>query len=145
MGSGPLVKPGAALGTKTLGLLSSPPAAFAHPSALLPSSRGSTGREKNDNKLPPSAASRPNAFLRLSSGSKDQLLDNQAQEEQRREMLETVKQLTGGLESDRNSTEAEKSKAREAGEASHHSSCRGRGCAGELPVLLGGRQRGELA
>ncbi|XP_039223687.1 eukaryotic translation initiation factor 4 gamma 3 isoform X6 [Crotalus tigris] len=76
-------------------------------------SRGSTGREKND-KLPPSAASRPNAFLRLSSSSKEQLLDNQAQEEQRREMLETVKQLTGGLESDRNSTEAEKSKAREA-------------------------------
>ncbi|XP_013925281.1 PREDICTED: eukaryotic translation initiation factor 4 gamma 3 [Thamnophis sirtalis] len=77
-------------------------------------SRGSTGREKNDNKLPPSAASRPNAFLRLSSGSKEQLLDNQAQEEQRREMLETVKQLTGGLESDRNSTEMEKSKTREA-------------------------------
>ncbi|XP_015682374.1 eukaryotic translation initiation factor 4 gamma 3 [Protobothrops mucrosquamatus] len=76
-------------------------------------SRGSTGREKND-KLPPSAASRPNAFLRLSSSSKEQLLDNQAQEEQRREMLETVKQLTGGLESDRNSTEADKSKAREA-------------------------------
>ncbi|KAL7976161.1 hypothetical protein Chor_008258 [Crotalus horridus] len=76
-------------------------------------SRGSTGREKND-KLPPSAASRPNAFLRLSSSSKEQLLDNQAQEDQRREMLETVKQLTGGLESDRNSTEAEKSKAREA-------------------------------
>ncbi|XP_026571565.1 eukaryotic translation initiation factor 4 gamma 3-like isoform X2 [Pseudonaja textilis] len=77
-------------------------------------SRGSTGREKNDNKLPPSAASRPNAFLRLSSSGKEQLLDNQAQEEQRREMLETVKQLTGGLESDRNSTEVEKSKAREA-------------------------------
>ncbi|XP_060540512.1 eukaryotic translation initiation factor 4 gamma 3 isoform X14 [Pantherophis guttatus] len=77
-------------------------------------SRGSTGREKNDNKLPLSAASRPNAFLRLSSSSKEQLLDNQAQEEQRREMLETVKQLTGGLESDRNSTEVEKSKAREA-------------------------------
>ncbi|XP_070615477.1 eukaryotic translation initiation factor 4 gamma 3 isoform X6 [Erythrolamprus reginae] len=77
-------------------------------------SRGSTGREKNDNKLPPSSASRPNAFLRLSSSSKEQLLDNQAQEEQRREMLETVKQLTGGLESDRNSTEVEKSKTREA-------------------------------
>uniref|UniRef100_A0A670ZV76 Eukaryotic translation initiation factor 4 gamma 3 n=1 Tax=Pseudonaja textilis TaxID=8673 RepID=A0A670ZV76_PSETE len=92
--------------------LSSP--AFAHSSASLASSRGSTGREKNDNKLPPSAASRPNAFLRLSSSGKEQLLDNQAQEEQRREMLETVKQLTGGLESDRNSTEVEKSKAREA-------------------------------
>uniref|UniRef100_A0A670ZVA8 Eukaryotic translation initiation factor 4 gamma 3 n=1 Tax=Pseudonaja textilis TaxID=8673 RepID=A0A670ZVA8_PSETE len=88
--------------------------AFAHSSASLASSRGSTGREKNDNKLPPSAASRPNAFLRLSSSGKEQLLDNQAQEEQRREMLETVKQLTGGLESDRNSTEVEKSKAREA-------------------------------
>ncbi|ETE60124.1 Eukaryotic translation initiation factor 4 gamma 3, partial [Ophiophagus hannah] len=60
------------------------------------------------------AASRPNAFLRLSSSSKEQLLDNQAQEEQRREMLETVKQLTGGLESNRNSVELEKSKAREA-------------------------------
>ncbi|XP_063173600.1 eukaryotic translation initiation factor 4 gamma 3 isoform X10 [Candoia aspera] len=76
-------------------------------------SRGSTGREKND-KLPPSAVSRPNAFLRLGSSSKEQLLDNQAQEEQRREMLETVKQLTGGLESDRNSSEVDKSKAREA-------------------------------
>uniref|UniRef100_A0A670J7U6 Eukaryotic translation initiation factor 4 gamma 3 n=1 Tax=Podarcis muralis TaxID=64176 RepID=A0A670J7U6_PODMU len=63
-------------------------------------SRGSTGREKND-KLLPSPASRPNTFLRVSS-SKEQLLDNQAQEEQRREMLETVKQLTGGLESDWN-------------------------------------------
>lgn len=95
---------------------------FAHSPALLPSSRGSTGREKND-KLPPSAASRPNAFLRLSSSSKEQLLDNQAQEEQRREMLETVKQLTGGLESDRNSTEVEKSKAREAGELHRPSAC----------------------
>ncbi|XP_025028212.1 eukaryotic translation initiation factor 4 gamma 3 isoform X13 [Python bivittatus] len=76
-------------------------------------SRGSTGREKND-KLPPSAIPRPGAFLRLSSSSKEQLLDNQAQEEQRREMLETVKQLTGGLESDRNSPEVDKSKAREA-------------------------------
>ncbi|XP_028597265.2 eukaryotic translation initiation factor 4 gamma 3 isoform X16 [Podarcis muralis] len=74
-------------------------------------SRGSTGREKND-KLLPSPASRPNTFLRVSS-SKEQLLDNQAQEEQRREMLETVKQLTGGLESDWNSTEAERSKAKE--------------------------------
>ncbi|XP_067328797.1 eukaryotic translation initiation factor 4 gamma 3 isoform X5 [Anolis sagrei] len=59
-------------------------------------SRGSTGREKNDKPLP-SALSRPNTFLRVSSaGSKEQLLDNQAQEEQRREMLEAVKQLTGG-------------------------------------------------
>lgn len=38
-------------------------------------------------------------------------------------MLETVKQLTGGLESDRNSTEAEKSKAREAGELHRPSAC----------------------
>uniref|UniRef100_A0A803TAZ0 Eukaryotic translation initiation factor 4 gamma 3 n=1 Tax=Anolis carolinensis TaxID=28377 RepID=A0A803TAZ0_ANOCA len=59
-------------------------------------SRGSTGREKNDKPLP-SALSRPNTFLRVSGGgSKEQLLDNQAQEEQRREMLEAVKQLTGG-------------------------------------------------
>ncbi|XP_063001331.1 eukaryotic translation initiation factor 4 gamma 3 isoform X4 [Elgaria multicarinata webbii] len=75
-------------------------------------SRGSMGREKND-KLLPSSVTRPNTFLRV-SGSKEQLLDNQAQEEQRREMLETVKQLTGGLESDRNSsTEADRSRAKE--------------------------------
>ncbi|XP_021273406.1 eukaryotic translation initiation factor 4 gamma 3 isoform X5 [Numida meleagris] len=75
-------------------------------------SRGSMGREKNDKPLPPSL-SRPNTFLRGSS-SKELLLDNQAQEEQRREMLETVKQLTGGMEMDRNSTEAERSKAKES-------------------------------
>ncbi|NXE14827.1 IF4G3 factor, partial [Lophotis ruficrista] len=75
-------------------------------------SRGSTGREKNDKPLPP-PLSRPNTFLRGSS-SKELLLDNQAQEEQRREMLETVKQLTGGMEVDRNSTEAERSKAKES-------------------------------
>ncbi|NWS27853.1 IF4G3 factor, partial [Polioptila caerulea] len=75
-------------------------------------SRGSTGRDKNDKALPPSLA-RPNTFLRGSS-SKELLLDNQAQEEQRREMLETVKQLTGGMEMDRNSTEAERSKAKES-------------------------------
>ncbi|NXI36705.1 IF4G3 factor, partial [Galbula dea] len=75
-------------------------------------SRGSTGREKNDKALPASL-SRPNTFLRGSS-SKELLLDNQAQEEQRREMLETVKQLTGGMEMDRNSTEAERSKAKES-------------------------------
>ncbi|NXY09910.1 IF4G3 factor, partial [Pteruthius melanotis] len=71
----------------------------------------STGREKNDKALPPSLA-RPNTFLRGSS-SKELLLDNQAQEEQRREMLETVKQLTGGMEMDRNSSEAERNKAKE--------------------------------
>ncbi|XP_062363353.1 eukaryotic translation initiation factor 4 gamma 3 isoform X2 [Cinclus cinclus] len=75
-------------------------------------SRGSTGREKNDKALPPSL-SRPNTFLRGSS-SKELLLDNQAQEEQRREMLETVKQLTGGMEMDRNSTEAERNKTKES-------------------------------
>ncbi|XP_074017770.1 eukaryotic translation initiation factor 4 gamma 3 isoform X3 [Numenius arquata] len=75
-------------------------------------SRGSTGREKNDKPLPPSL-SRPNTFLRGSS-SKELLLDNQAQEEQRREMLETVKQLTGGMEMERNSTEAERNKAKES-------------------------------
>uniref|UniRef100_A0A8C3PQ02 Eukaryotic translation initiation factor 4 gamma 3 n=1 Tax=Calidris pygmaea TaxID=425635 RepID=A0A8C3PQ02_9CHAR len=78
-------------------------------------SRGSTGREKNDKPLPPSL-SRPNTFLRGSS-SKELLLDNQAQEEQRREMLETVKQLTGGMEMERNSTEAERNKAKESGKS----------------------------
>ncbi|XP_072465277.1 eukaryotic translation initiation factor 4 gamma 3 isoform X10 [Notamacropus eugenii] len=73
-------------------------------------SRGSMGREKNDKPLPSSAA-RPNTFLRGSS-SKD-LLDNQSQEEQRREMLETVKQLTGGVDMDRSSMEADRSKTRE--------------------------------
>ncbi|XP_062449424.1 eukaryotic translation initiation factor 4 gamma 3 isoform X2 [Rhea pennata] len=75
-------------------------------------SRGSTGREKNDKPLPPSVT-RPNTFLRGSS-SKELLLDNQAQEEQRREMLETVKQLTGGMEMDRNSSEADRNKAKES-------------------------------
>ncbi|XP_077167495.1 eukaryotic translation initiation factor 4 gamma 3 isoform X4 [Paroedura picta] len=77
-------------------------------------SRGSSGREKND-KLLPSSVARPSTFLRgsSSSSSKELLLDNQAQEEQRREMLETVKQLTGGLESDRSSTEADRSKTPE--------------------------------
>nr|KAF6377900.1 eukaryotic translation initiation factor 4 gamma 3 [Myotis myotis] len=74
-------------------------------------SRGSTGREKNDKPLPPATA-RPNTFIRGSS-SKD-LLDNQSQEEQRREMLETVKQLTGGMDVERNIAEADRSKARES-------------------------------
>lgn len=85
-------------------------------SVFLLGSRGSTGREKNDKPLPPSL-SRPNTFLRGSS-SKELLLDNQAQEEQRREMLETVKQLTGGMEMDRNSTEAERNKSKESGNGS---------------------------
>ncbi|KAM5247845.1 eukaryotic translation initiation factor 4 gamma 3 isoform 4-T4 [Ctenodactylus gundi] len=74
-------------------------------------SRGSMGREKND-KPPPSATARPNTFMRGSS-SKD-LLDNQSQEEQRREMLETVKQLTGGVDVERSSMEADRNRAREA-------------------------------
>ncbi|XP_067423082.1 eukaryotic translation initiation factor 4 gamma 3 isoform X2 [Emydura macquarii macquarii] len=74
-------------------------------------SRGSTGREKNDKPLP-SSITRPNTFLRGSS-SKELLLDNQAQEEQRREMLETVKQLTGGMDMERNSTETDRNKAKE--------------------------------
>lgn len=84
------------------------------PVECFPPSRGSSGREKND-KLLPSSVSRPGTFLRGSS-SKELLLDNQAQEEQRREMLETVKQLTGGLESDRSSAEPDRSKAKEVGE-----------------------------
>ncbi|XP_023578346.1 eukaryotic translation initiation factor 4 gamma 3 isoform X2 [Octodon degus] len=78
------------------------------------SSRGSMSREKNDKPLP-SATARPNTFMR--GGSSKDLLDNQSQEEQRREMLETVKQLTGGTEVERNNTEADRSKAREAGKA----------------------------
>ncbi|XP_071073830.1 eukaryotic translation initiation factor 4 gamma 3 isoform X38 [Dasypus novemcinctus] len=74
-------------------------------------SRGSMGREKNDKPLP-SATARPNTFMRGSS-SKD-LLDNQSQEEQRREMLETVKQLTGGMDVERNSSEADRNKTRES-------------------------------
>ncbi|KAJ7306509.1 hypothetical protein JRQ81_009865 [Phrynocephalus forsythii] len=78
-------------------------------------SRGSTGREKNDKLQLPSSLSRPNTFLRV-GGSKEQLLDSQAQEEQRREMLETVKQLTGAaLESERShGAEAERNKGRDA-------------------------------
>ncbi|XP_069893823.1 eukaryotic translation initiation factor 4 gamma 3 isoform X4 [Dipodomys merriami] len=71
-------------------------------------SRGSMGREKNDKPLP-SATARPNTFMR--GGSSKDLLDNQSQEEQRREMLETVKQLTGGVGVERSSTEAERGKA----------------------------------
>lgn len=74
-------------------------------------SRGSTGREKNDKPLPPAPA-RPNTFIR--GGSSKDLLDNQSQEEQRREMLETVKQLTGGMDMERTIAEADRNKARES-------------------------------
>ncbi|XP_011935696.1 PREDICTED: eukaryotic translation initiation factor 4 gamma 3 isoform X16 [Cercocebus atys] len=74
-------------------------------------SRGSMGREKNDKPLP-SATARPNTFMR--GGSSKDLLDNQSQEEQRREMLETVKQLTGAVDVERNSTDAERNKTRES-------------------------------
>lgn len=72
-------------------------------------SRGSMGREKSD-KPTPAGAARPNTFLR---GSSKDLLDNQSQEEQRREMLETVKQLTGGVDAERASSEADRNKTRE--------------------------------
>ncbi|XP_036032942.1 eukaryotic translation initiation factor 4 gamma 3 isoform X4 [Onychomys torridus] len=72
-------------------------------------SRGSMGREKNDKPIPAGAA-RPNTFLR---GSSKDLLDSQCQEEQRREMLETVKQLTGGVDAERASSEGDRSKTRE--------------------------------
>ncbi|XP_045714559.1 eukaryotic translation initiation factor 4 gamma 3 isoform X6 [Phyllostomus hastatus] len=75
-------------------------------------SRGSMGREKNDKPLP-SGTARPNTFTR--GGSSKDLLDNQSQEEQRREMLETVKQLTGGMDVERNATEADRNKTRESG------------------------------
>ncbi|KAM5320737.1 eukaryotic translation initiation factor 4 gamma 3 isoform 6-T7 [Glossophaga mutica] len=74
-------------------------------------SRGSMGREKNDKPLP-SGTARPNTFMR--GGSSKDLLDNQSQEEQRREMLETVKQLTGGMDVERNTTEADRNKTRES-------------------------------
>ncbi|KAM5270001.1 eukaryotic translation initiation factor 4 gamma 3 isoform 9-T9 [Hipposideros larvatus] len=95
--------------TASSGSTSSTPLEFDSRRTL--TSRGSMGREKNDKPLP-SAAARPNTFMRGSS-SKD-LLDNQTQEEQRREMLETVKQLTGGMDVDRNSAEADRNKTREA-------------------------------
>lgn len=75
-------------------------------------SRGSMGREKSDKPLPAGTA-RPNTFLR---GSSKDLLDNQSQEEQRREMLETVKQLTGGVDAERASSDADRNKPRELGE-----------------------------
>ncbi|MBZ3882119.1 Eukaryotic translation initiation factor 4 gamma 3 [Sciurus carolinensis] len=74
-------------------------------------SRGSMGREKNDKPLP-SATARPNTFMR--GGSSKDLLDNQSQEEQRREMLETVKQLTGGVDLERSSIEVDRNKTRES-------------------------------
>ncbi|XP_023365480.1 eukaryotic translation initiation factor 4 gamma 3, partial [Otolemur garnettii] len=95
--------------TAPSGSISSTPVEFDSRRTL--TSRGSMGREKNDKPLP-SAAARPNTFMRGSS-SKD-LLDNQSQEEQRREMLETVKQLTGGIDVERDSTDAERSKTRES-------------------------------
>lgn len=103
---------GTGCGVTRSGFLRNGPVRLASPP---PRSRGSTGREKND-KLPPPPLGRPSTFLRV-SGSKEQLLGNQAQEEQRREMLETVKQLTGALDSDRSSAEAEqRAKGKEAGE-----------------------------
>nr|XP_033777586.1 eukaryotic translation initiation factor 4 gamma 3 isoform X2 [Geotrypetes seraphini] len=83
--------------------VSSSPATSDFDSRRALTSRGSTGREKNDKPLQ-SSTSRPSTFLRGSSSK--ELLDNQSQEEQRREMLETVKQITG-------STEVDRSKARE--------------------------------
>uniref|UniRef100_A0A8C3WIG0 Eukaryotic translation initiation factor 4 gamma 3 n=1 Tax=Catagonus wagneri TaxID=51154 RepID=A0A8C3WIG0_9CETA len=74
-------------------------------------SRGSMGREKNDKPLP-SATARPNTFMR--GGSSKDLLDNQSQEEQRREMLETVKQLTGGMDVERSSAETDRNRTRES-------------------------------
>lgn len=70
------------------------------------------GREKNDKPLP-SATARPNTFMR--GGSSKDLLDNQSQEEQRREMLETVKQLTGGMDMERSSAETDRNRNRESG------------------------------
>ncbi|XP_060056817.1 eukaryotic translation initiation factor 4 gamma 3 isoform X6 [Erinaceus europaeus] len=74
-------------------------------------SRGSMGREKNDKPLP-STTARPNTFMRGNS-SKD-LLANQCQEEQRREMLQAVKQLTGGADVERPGTDADRNKTRES-------------------------------
>ncbi|KAE8594821.1 hypothetical protein XENTR_v10019814 [Xenopus tropicalis] len=67
---------------------------------LLTSSRGSTGREKNDKPSAPSSipsAPRPGTLLR---GSSKDSADNQ--EELRRETLQTVKQLTNVAEPDKN-------------------------------------------
>ncbi|XP_029435031.1 eukaryotic translation initiation factor 4 gamma 3 isoform X2 [Rhinatrema bivittatum] len=78
--------------------VSSSPATSDFDSRRALTSRGSTGREKNDKPLQ-SSTSRSSTFLRGSSSK--ELLDNQSQEEQRREMLETVKQITGSGEMDR--------------------------------------------
>ncbi|XP_007933855.1 eukaryotic translation initiation factor 4 gamma 3 [Orycteropus afer afer] len=74
-------------------------------------SRGSMGREKNDKPLPSTTAC-PNTFMR--GGSSKDLLDNQSQEEQRREMLETVKQLTGAMDIERSIPETDRNKTRES-------------------------------
>ncbi|XP_069466444.1 eukaryotic translation initiation factor 4 gamma 3 isoform X4 [Ambystoma mexicanum] len=71
--------------------------------------RGSTGREKSEKPSPLSPA-RSSPFNRGSS-SKD-LLDNQLQEEQRRETLETVKQLTGNVELEKQMVDEERAKTR---------------------------------
>ncbi|XP_069096169.1 eukaryotic translation initiation factor 4 gamma 3 isoform X5 [Pleurodeles waltl] len=71
--------------------------------------RGSSNREKKDKPSAPSPA-RSTAFLRGSSSK--ELLDNQLQEEQRRETLETVKQLTGNAELERSIAEADRTKTK---------------------------------
>ncbi|MEE6482368.1 hypothetical protein FKM82_013231 [Ascaphus truei] len=63
-------------------------------------SLGSIGREKNDKPTAPcstSSAARPSTFLR---GSSKDLLDNQ--DEQRKEMLHSVKHITGSTEQEKN-------------------------------------------
>nr|XP_015192555.1 PREDICTED: eukaryotic translation initiation factor 4 gamma 3 isoform X3 [Lepisosteus oculatus] len=74
------------------------------------SGRGSAGRERNDKPMP-AAPSRTGPFTR--GGSSKDLLDSQAQEEQRHDMLETVKQLTVAEEK----PEAESSRARDTGKS----------------------------
>ncbi|KAM4650486.1 eukaryotic translation initiation factor 4 gamma 3 isoform 4-T4 [Discoglossus pictus] len=74
-------------------------------------SRGSTGREKNDKPAAPSpapSAARPTTFLRGSSSK--ELIDNQ--EDLRRETLQTVKQLMGSAEQEKSTERKAKEPAK---------------------------------
>ncbi|XP_039611651.1 eukaryotic translation initiation factor 4 gamma 3-like isoform X4 [Polypterus senegalus] len=87
------------------------PATDFDPRRTLNSGRSSTARERNDK--PASApTARSGTFTR--GNSNKELLDNLTQEEQRREALETVKQLTTMAE-EKGGVEADQTRARETG------------------------------
>ncbi|XP_028663587.1 eukaryotic translation initiation factor 4 gamma 3-like isoform X5 [Erpetoichthys calabaricus] len=87
------------------------PATDFDPRRTLNSGRSSTARERNDKPVSAPTA-RSGTFTR--GNSSKELLDNLTQEEQRREALETVKQLTTMAE-EKGGVEADQTRARETG------------------------------